>query len=1021
MRHASTKIIAFIIFMIAILAAFSVGCSGNGNPASPAIQGDVSQDLTGQPDRNFQSTGSNSTLLGFWEVSIDPDTLDVDIVPLRGALFTANITRILQPPATPVNYFTVYLNLGFCNIPGGYLDLDITVQHPLSSLAVFRAFDMRGIIMGDGEVPFSFDDTVFRGGPDDFQVLNADGYARWWNPTEFTTYDVLFGYTKGNLAPSGYHASATINPYKYFADGLEEKTPLSELDLTNRGTFSTQQGYLKRNYQMQFPVLPGGGPVYKFNYAVDTNWAAPDPMYDPIYPVEAFPPEANLQEAWWTTADSSESTAWFVNEDANGGLVHLNVEVYDWQGAWQENGVADEVSKIWLDSPVFDGPVDMVPISTVNPGGQASSVWSADIQNLNLTGSGEFELWIAVEASHPENYAPQVPGNPNQWDWPDAPLRAYFKDSIMISGEFPTGPPQVDSVFPDEGIISTVIPDLQIAGANFQDGAEVEFTSDLGDSLTLSGVMWENSGLITCDLITDGPLGFYDVLVRNPDTQEGTLNDGFEVILADLPEIFEVLPSQGIISTIVPDLAILGANFQDGLTVAFTTDPDIELTIENLDVVADDVITMDLHCDGPLGFYDVHVINPDMQEAVLPAGFEIYQETAQIWWQSHMYNTQNIGRNPTVPGADPETLTQVWSTPVGGDKKYTTPVVADYRVFFTGNNGFYGNTSMTMHCFDLVSGESLWSNPINPTNVTAYRAFACPVYYKTPDGTQRVAVGGDQVYCYDAVTGEELWTFDDSPGGVDMNWISNQMQEYNGMVLAKSRSNHFYVLDFESGDMIHDVVISSSGEGGCGAKDGLAYISCNKNVDCVDLTTGEVVWSTPLPYDAAISHWINPAIVSDRLYVSTYQGYVFAIAIAGNTSHTPGEIIWSWNDPAITPGSNPLVGGCSVSGNKVFAAAAFSGNYVYCIIDEGETASTGWKSSTTGYFDASPVWSTAPSYPEGVVYCPDRGGFIRAYDASNGQEVWAYSTGGELRAGMSPIVDILVVTSGTDVSVFKGP
>jgi len=1013
--HFSAAILIILLFLAA------PGCSGNGNPTSPQIPGESYPELTGQPARSYQSGGSNTTLLGFWEVAIDPVSLDVDIVPLRGALFTANITRLLQPPATPVHYFIVYLNLAYCDIQGGYLDLDITIQHPLTSQPIFRVFDMRGIIMGDGSVPFSFDNNVLRAGPDDFHVLNADGYTRWWNPTEFTTYDVLFGYTHGSLATPGYYASAIINPYKYFADGLEEKTPLSELDLSNRGTFSTQTGFLKRNYQMQFPVMPGGGPVYKFNYAVDVNWALPDQSYEPLFPVESFPPEANLQEAWWATADDSESTAWFVNDDANGGHVHLDVEVYDWQGAFQASGVEAEVGAIYLESEIFNGPVEMLPISSVSPGGMASSVWSADIPDLNLTASGDYDLWVAVEASHPENYAPLVPGDQYQWDWPEAPLRAYFKDTITVDSEFPTGPPVVLNVIPDDGVISTVVPDVQIVGSNFQDGIVVEFTNDSSDSLTLSGVMWEGDGLITCDLLTDGPLGFYDVLVTNPDTQEGGLDDGFEVYMANAPEILDVIPNQGLISTVVSEVHILGVNFQDGLTVVFETEPDIELTLENVTWAGTGLITLDVNCDGPLGFYDVRVINPDTQEAVLPDGFEVYEETAQIWWQSHMYNSQNIGRNPTVPGADPETLTQVWSSPVGGDKKYATPVVADYRIYFTGNNGFYGNSSLTFHCFDLVSGESLWSHPINPSNVTSYRAFASPSYYKAPDGSTYVAVGGDQIYCYDAVSGEELWTFDDTPSGTSTNWISNQIQEYDGMVLARSRFNHLYVLDFETGDLIQDATLSSSGEGGCGAKDGYAYTSSGHYIDCVDLTSGELAWSTLLPNSSSISHWMNPAIVDDRLYTSTYQGYVFAIAIEGNTSHEPGDVIWTWNDPAISPGSNPLVGGCSVSGNKVFAAAAFSNNYVYCIVDEGETASTGWKSSTTGYFDASPVWSTAPSYPDGVVYCPDREGYIRAYDALDGHEIWTLNTGGELRAGMSPIVDILVVTSGTDVSVYKGP
>ena len=166
---------------------------------------------------------------------------------------------------------------------------------------------------------------------------------------------------------------------------------------------------------------------------------------------------------------------------------------------------------------------------------------------------------------------------------------------------------------------------------------------------------------------------------------------------------------------------------------------------------------------------------------------------------------------------------------------------------------------------------------------------------------------------------------------------------------------------------------------------------------------------------------MNPSITEDRLYVSTYQGYVFAIAIEGNPDYTPGEIIWEWNDPNTGVGSDPLVGGTAVIGDKVFVAPAFNGNRVSCLQDLGDSVSLFWQSSTTGYFDASPVWSTAPSYPDGVLYCPDNNGYIRAYNATDGQEVWAYNTGGEFRAGVSPVLDALIVTSGTEVFVFKGP
>ncbi|HDS29509.1 MAG TPA: hypothetical protein ENN67_00555, partial [Firmicutes bacterium] len=581
---------------------------------------------------------------------------------------------------------------------------------------------------------------------------------------------------------------------------------------------------------------------------------------------------------------------------------------------------------ILAESPLLPDSPDILPLAYIEPGGFYSSVYNVEISDFNNSSSGTFPLWIAIEAHEPSNYAPQIDGDPNNFAWPDSPLRAYFRGYIDVSGVFPSDAPIIETVIPNQGEQSTVVSDLQIIGQNFQTGASVEFRFDPSTTLEVSNAQTVDESLITCDVDCAGPLGFYDVTVVNPDTQQDTAEDIFEVI-------------------------------------------------------------------------------------------EIEEE---IWWKSVMYNIRNIGTNPTVPGADPETLSVVWTSPAPGSKKYCTPIVADNKIFFTSNDTFWANASMTVFCYDLETGEQLWSHPIFPSDPNDNRAFGGPVWWRDKDGLGRVAVGGEEVFCYYADTGEEIWKFDAVWNDKSMDWVSNQLQEYDGLVLARTRSNVLYVIDFMTGAMVTEIPLSSGSEGGCGAKDGLVYISSSNYIDCADIYTGEMVWSTQLPSGAQITHWINPTLANDRCYFSTYQGYVFCVATIHEGGYSPGDIIWSWNDPSLPPGSNPLVGGTTVVGNRIFVAAAFGGNHVYCIEDMGDTGQLLWKSSTTGYFDASPVWSTAPSYPEGVIYCPDNNGYIRAWDASDGSEIWAYFIGNELRAGITPILDLLVVTSGTDVKVFKG-
>ena len=141
----------------------------------------------------------------------------------------------------------------------------------------------------------------------------------------------------------------------------------------------------------------------------------------------------------------------------------------------------------------------------------------------------------------------------------------------------------------------------------------------------------------------------------------------------------------------------------------------------------------------------------------------------------------------------------------------------------------------------LLHREQHFADPVKEALFSGHRAFAGPVWWEGPDGTNRVAVGGDQVYCYDADSGDELWTFDAMIDTTDVNWISNQMQEHDGMVLARSRFQRLYVLDFITGAEITVVDCAQSSEGGCGAKEGLVYISSGHRVECADILTGEVL------------------------------------------------------------------------------------------------------------------------------------------------------------------------------------
>jgi len=94
----------------------------------------------------------------------------------------------------------------------------VAITHPLNT-AEFDGYDVMGVLIGDGSGALAYNGGAYAKSGTDQYLLNPDGYTRWFNPTEFTSPGV-FGYTPGALATPGYTATATINPYKLYADGL---------------------------------------------------------------------------------------------------------------------------------------------------------------------------------------------------------------------------------------------------------------------------------------------------------------------------------------------------------------------------------------------------------------------------------------------------------------------------------------------------------------------------------------------------------------------------------------------------------------------------------------------------------------------------------------------------------------------------------------------------------------------------------------------------------------------------------
>ena len=146
-----------LIAMAMLLSGMLASCSADrtGAPTSPAVTAQQQSTSAGPVNR---------LLWGVWHVSIDPTTMTADVVPLRSADFTANVTKFMQPPVSAGQQ--VSISIDPASTPGtGHFVVDVTVRHPFPGLNQYNGFDVRGILFSDGSVAGIHDSTVLRPGP----------------------------------------------------------------------------------------------------------------------------------------------------------------------------------------------------------------------------------------------------------------------------------------------------------------------------------------------------------------------------------------------------------------------------------------------------------------------------------------------------------------------------------------------------------------------------------------------------------------------------------------------------------------------------------------------------------------------------------------------------------------------------------------------------------------------------------------------------------------------------------------
>jgi len=348
------KIIVTVILSIVITA----GCSRTAiEPVSTDMR------VSGQNESTRQ-------LWGFWDVEVIPDgngSAEIIFTPMHSAQVHMNVVGLMEagggaavgiePPVTLVD---------------GVLDVNIVLTHPFSGLDKFSGFDVRGILIGHGSVG-GFSDLLFYAGPSDMQLTNADGHSRLWNPSEYTGS----GYVDGKLSVPDAIAnySATLNPYKYFADDLTANEAIPDMLKVKRGAFTAGASNV-RHYTIKL-----GDKGLSFQYAIDANWWAPT---EPVVVPDSFPVErANCPEPYHMEVTMTPGI------HGEGGSTDIVCDVYDWQ---------KDVTAVYVEAPLLTSEI----IELGNPQDNGDFVsYTGTLTNVDLPSADHADILVYARGTDP--------------------------------------------------------------------------------------------------------------------------------------------------------------------------------------------------------------------------------------------------------------------------------------------------------------------------------------------------------------------------------------------------------------------------------------------------------------------------------------------------------------------------------------------------------------------------------------------------------------------------------------------
>jgi len=328
-------------------------------------------------------------------------------------------------------------------------------------------------------------------------------------------------------------------------------------------------------------------------------------------------------------------------------------------------------------------------------------------------------------------------------------------------------------------------------------------------------------------------------------------------------------------------------------------------------------------------------------------------------WREYLFSGSRTGWNSYETQISPSnvgSLQLAWKDPtsdvVGGP-----PAVVDGVVYGASYDGF-------VHAWEVRTGKELWSSALSEQRDPFAPSVAHGMVYVGDSS-------GGSVYALNARTGTIVWSVD--VGGVE--WAP--LVEGNVVYVASGLGGYAYAFDAYTGEQLWKTYTTDAASAPTYSR-GTVYLETltQPSLLAIDARTGSILWGIGI-----INFCGMAPIVSDDTVYFCSQGTEFGSSNLRAVDARTGRARWRVRNPA-----ELFVQPTLTSGILYIAGLPFGGSSSTVYAIDADTGARLW----TSRLDEMRLG--AISGANGVLYSVTDGGLV-ALSASDGTELWSYTTG----------------------------